>query len=112
MSPLRRTSNQVAGPSCLRQPTPGGNSAARRGAAWEFNITDRLGVTGVAPFLTNAGRWQAHTGIAYTANFAALQFTPRVDASYQSRTFFDATHTREIAYVRLHEYFGTPAYDF
>jgi hypothetical protein len=59
-----------------------------------------------------APRWQAHTGIAYTANFAALQFTPRVDASYQSRIFFDATHTREIVYARPREYFGTLAYDF
>ena len=44
-----------------------------------------------------APRWQGHFGIAYTAHGASLQFTPRVDASYQSRTFFDATNTPQIA---------------
>ena len=44
-----------------------------------------------------APRWQAHLGIAYTAHAASLSITPRVDASYQTRTFFDATDTPEIA---------------
>jgi iron complex outermembrane recepter protein len=44
-----------------------------------------------------APRWQGHLGIAYIARLASLEITPRVDASYQSRTFFDATDTREIA---------------
>jgi len=44
-----------------------------------------------------APRWQGHLGIAYTVHGGSLQFTPRVDASYQSRTFFDATNTPEIA---------------
>jgi iron complex outermembrane receptor protein len=44
-----------------------------------------------------APRWQGHLGVAYTARLASVEITPRVDASYQSRTFFDATDTREIA---------------
>ena len=44
-----------------------------------------------------APRWQAHLGIAYTAHAASLSITPRVDAAYQTRTFFDATDTPEIA---------------
>jgi len=47
--------------------------------------------------LPYAPRWQGHLGLAYTAHFASLQLTPRVDSSYQSRTFFDATDTPEIA---------------
>jgi iron complex outermembrane receptor protein len=44
-----------------------------------------------------APRWQGHLGIAYTAHAAAFKFTPRVDASYQNRTYFDATNTPQIA---------------
>jgi iron complex outermembrane receptor protein len=44
-----------------------------------------------------APRWQGHVGVAYIARMASVEVTPRVDASYQSRTFFDATDTPEIA---------------
>jgi iron complex outermembrane receptor protein len=44
-----------------------------------------------------APRWQGHLGIAYTARVVTLKLTPRVDASYQSRTYFDATNTPQIA---------------
>jgi len=44
-----------------------------------------------------APRWQGHLGIAYTAHAGSLLITPRVDGSYQSRTFFDATDTPQIA---------------
>jgi iron complex outermembrane receptor protein len=47
--------------------------------------------------LPYAPEWQAHAGMAYTGNTATLEFTPRVDLSYQSETFFDATNTPEIA---------------
>ena len=36
-------------------------------------------------------------GIAYAAHAGSLLIQPRVDASYQDATFFDATNTREIA---------------
>jgi iron complex outermembrane receptor protein len=57
-------------------------------------IPPGLKVGNALPF---APRWQGHLGVAYTAHVATLQLTPRVDASYQSRTFFDATNTPEIA---------------
>jgi len=57
-------------------------------------IPPGLQVGNALPF---APRWQGHVGVAYTAHAAGLQFTPRVDASYQSRTFFDATNTPQIA---------------
>jgi len=44
-----------------------------------------------------APRWQGHLGVSYTAHLYSLRATPRLDASYQSATFFDATDTREIA---------------
>jgi iron complex outermembrane receptor protein len=44
-----------------------------------------------------APRWQGHVGLAYTAHTGSLEITPRLNASYQSRTFFDATNTPEIA---------------
>ncbi len=44
-----------------------------------------------------APEWQGHVGIEYTAHAGSLLITPRVDASYQDTTFFDATNTREIA---------------
>lgn len=37
------------------------------------------------------------TGLACTIGIANLDITPRLDASYQSETFFDATNTPEIA---------------
>jgi iron complex outermembrane receptor protein len=48
----------------------------------------------VLPF---APKWQGHAGIGYTAHTGSVLIRPRVDASYQTRTFFDATNTREIA---------------
>jgi iron complex outermembrane receptor protein len=47
--------------------------------------------------LPYAPKYQGHLGIAYTARTSSLEFTPRVDLSYQDRTFFDATNTPEIA---------------
>jgi iron complex outermembrane receptor protein len=47
--------------------------------------------------LPYAPEWQGHVGIAYTAAAGSFSITPRVDASYQSKTFFDATNTPEIA---------------
>jgi iron complex outermembrane receptor protein len=44
-----------------------------------------------------APKWQGHAGAAYTIKTGSIGVTPRLDASYQSRTFFDATNTREIA---------------
>jgi iron complex outermembrane receptor protein len=67
---------------------------------------DRLDITPLAVIppglqvgnqLPFAPRWQAHMGIAYTAHAGFLSLMPRIDASYQSRTFFDATNTPEIA---------------
>jgi hypothetical protein len=36
-------------------------------------------------------------GLAYTAHAGSLEIEPRLDVSYQSETFFDATNTPEIA---------------
>jgi iron complex outermembrane receptor protein len=40
---------------------------------------------------------QAHLGIAYDATPGNLVVTPRIDVSYTSKTYFDATNTPEIA---------------
>jgi iron complex outermembrane recepter protein len=48
-------------------------------------------------FLPYAPEWQTHLGIAYTAHAGSLEIKPRVDASFQPTTFFDATNTPEIA---------------
>ena len=48
-------------------------------------------------FLPYAPEWQTHLGIAYTGHAGALEIKPRVDASFQPTTFFDATNTPEIA---------------
>jgi iron complex outermembrane receptor protein len=48
-------------------------------------------------FLPYAPEWQTHLGIAYTAHAGSLEIKPRVDASFQPTTFFDATNTAEIA---------------
>ncbi len=47
--------------------------------------------------LPYAPEWQGHVGIGYTARAGKLEIVPRVDVSYQSETFFDATNTVEIA---------------
>jgi iron complex outermembrane receptor protein len=44
-----------------------------------------------------APEWQGHVGLSYTAHVGNLAIEPRVDASYQDTTFFDAADTREIA---------------
>ena len=48
----------------------------------------------VLPF---APEWTGHLGLSYTARAGGLEIIPRLDVSYQSETFFDATNTREIA---------------
>lgn len=48
----------------------------------------------ILPF---APEWQGHLGISYAAHAGNFVIRPRVDASYQARTYFDATNTREIA---------------
>jgi iron complex outermembrane recepter protein len=44
-----------------------------------------------------APEFQGHVGIEYAAHVGSVVITPRVDASYQDTTFFDAINTREIA---------------
>ena len=44
-----------------------------------------------------APEWQAHAGIGYTAHAGSILIIPRIDASYQDTTFFDAANTRPIA---------------
>jgi iron complex outermembrane recepter protein len=41
--------------------------------------------------------WQASAGIAYTIAAGKFEITPRVDVSYQTKTYFDAINTRETA---------------
>jgi len=48
-------------------------------------------------FLPYAPEWQTHLGIAYTGHAGSLEIKPRVDASFQPTTYFDATNTPEIA---------------
>ena len=57
-------------------------------------IPPGLQVGNALPF---APRWQGHFGVAYTAHSGTLSITPRLDVANQSRTFFDATNTPEIA---------------
>jgi iron complex outermembrane receptor protein len=47
--------------------------------------------------LPYAPEFTGHVGIGYTAHAGAWEIVPRVDVSYQSETFFDATNTVEIA---------------
>jgi iron complex outermembrane receptor protein len=47
--------------------------------------------------LPYAPEWQGHVGIGYTFHAGKMEILPRIDASYQSETFFDATDTPEIA---------------
>jgi len=44
-----------------------------------------------------APEWQTHLGIAYQGHIGKIGIKPRVDASFQPTTFFDATNTVEIA---------------
>jgi len=48
-------------------------------------------------FLPFAPEWQVHLGLAYEIHAGSVYITPRVDASFQPTTFFDATNTPEIA---------------
>lgn len=48
-------------------------------------------------FLPFAPEWQVHLGLAYTAHAGSIDIIPRIDASFQPTTFFDATNTPEIA---------------
>ncbi|HEV8444348.1 MAG TPA: TonB-dependent receptor [Steroidobacteraceae bacterium] len=56
-----------------------------------------LKVGNTLPF---APQWMGHLGLQYTARAGHLEFVPRVDGSYQSKTFFDATNTPEIAQLK------------
>jgi iron complex outermembrane recepter protein len=47
--------------------------------------------------LPYAPRWQTHLGTEYEFTAGSVTITPRVDISYQARTYFDATNTPEIA---------------
>jgi iron complex outermembrane receptor protein len=53
-----------------------------------------LNVGNALPF---APQWQGHVGLAYTAHAGDFIIQPRIDASYQDATYFDATNTAEIA---------------
>jgi iron complex outermembrane receptor protein len=59
----------------------------------ELNVSGLL----VGNALPYAPKWQGHLGLAYTGHAGGWAITPRADASYQSRTFFDAVNTPEIA---------------
>lgn len=48
-------------------------------------------------FLPYAPEWQGHLGIAYEGHVGALTIEPRVDTSFESTKYFDATNTPEIA---------------
>jgi len=56
-----------------------------------------LQVGNTLPF---APQWMAHLGLQYTAHAGRYEIVPRVDGSYQSKTFFDATNTPEIAQLQ------------
>src|SRR5512139_867529 len=67
---------------------------------------DRLDISSVAVIppglavgneLPFAPRWQTHLGAAYTLHTGNIDITPRIDASYQGRTYFDAVNTPQIA---------------
>jgi iron complex outermembrane receptor protein len=47
-----------------------------------------------------APKVQGHVGVSYLAHAGSLEIQPRVDASHQSQTYFDATNTQEIAQQR------------
>jgi iron complex outermembrane receptor protein len=48
-------------------------------------------------FLPYAPELQLHLGLSYEGHLGGLAVTPRIDASHQTETYFDATNTREIA---------------
>jgi iron complex outermembrane receptor protein len=48
-------------------------------------------------FLPYAPEWQGHLGLGYEATWGGFTVAPRLDATYQSTTYFDATNTPEIA---------------
>jgi len=48
-------------------------------------------------FLPFAPEWQVHLGMSYRFHAGSIEIEPRVDASFQPTTFFDATNTPEIA---------------
>jgi iron complex outermembrane recepter protein len=48
-------------------------------------------------FLPYAPEWQMHLGVSYEGRIGAVTIAPRVDASYQTTTYFDATNTPEIS---------------
>ncbi|HEV7608468.1 MAG TPA: TonB-dependent receptor [Steroidobacteraceae bacterium] len=48
-------------------------------------------------FLPFAPEWQVHLGLSYTAHLGSLDVEPRIDGSFQTTTYFDATNTPEIA---------------
>ncbi len=47
--------------------------------------------------LTYAPDWQASLGMSYSFHAGNFELTPRVDGSYQGKTFFDAQNSPEIA---------------
>jgi len=49
--------------------------------------------------LPYAPKWQGHLGLSYAVHAASWSITPRLDAAYQSTTYFDATNTPEIAQI-------------
>jgi iron complex outermembrane receptor protein len=48
-------------------------------------------------FLPYAPEWQGHFGLAYEGQAGALTIEPRIDVSFESTKYFDATNTPEIA---------------
>jgi iron complex outermembrane receptor protein len=47
--------------------------------------------------LPYAPEWQGHVGIGYTVHASSFSIMPRIDLSAQSKTYFDATNTPDIA---------------
>jgi iron complex outermembrane receptor protein len=48
-------------------------------------------------FLPYAPEWQGHLGLAYEGHAGAFTIEPRIDVSFESTKYFDATNTPEIA---------------
>jgi iron complex outermembrane receptor protein len=48
-------------------------------------------------FLPYAPEWQGHFGLAYEGQAGAFTIEPRIDVSFESTKYFDATNTPEIA---------------
>ncbi len=51
----------------------------------------------VGNYLPYAPEWQAHLGLSYKARAGSLSIEPRLDASFETTKYFDATNTPEIA---------------